>query len=67
MTRISDLFSRRGFNTWDIDRERIIEREHALIKLEVPADDRAQLLQLIAARVGTVPRGGFFELITDHH
>ena len=92
MTRISGLFSRRGFNiesvsvgntetrgksrftivvsgddrileqirkqlqklvhvikAWDIDRERIIEREHALIKLEVPADDRAQLLQLITA------------------
>ena len=34
---------------WDTDRERIIEREHALIKLEVPGEDRAQLLQLITA------------------
>ena len=49
MTRLSSLFSRRGFNTWDIDRERIIEREHALIKLDVPSEDRAQLLQLITA------------------
>lgn len=92
MTRISGLFSRRGFNiqslavgntelkgksrftivvsgddsvleqvrkqlqklvhvikVWDIDRERIIEREHALIKIEVNAGERAELLQLINA------------------
>lgn len=92
ITRISGLFSRRGFNiqslavgntelkgksrftivvsgddsvleqvrkqlqklvhvikVWDIDRERIIEREHALIKIEVNAGERAELLQLINA------------------
>lgn len=92
MTRISGLFSRRGFNiesltvghtehagksrftivvsgddqvleqirkqlqklvhvikVWDIEPEKIIEREHALIKLEVDEKERAQLLQLIAA------------------
>ena len=92
MTRISGLFSRRGFNieslavghtestgksrftivvsgddavleqvrkqlqklvhvikVWDIDREKIIEREHALVKIEVGDQDRAQLLQLVTA------------------
>jgi acetolactate synthase-1/3 small subunit len=92
MTRISGLFSRRGFNieslavgntetrgksrftivvagddrvleqirkqlqklvhvikAWDIDRERIIEREHALVKLAVTDSDRAQVLQLVTA------------------
>jgi acetolactate synthase I/III small subunit len=92
MTRISGLFSRRGFNiesltvgnteakgksrftivvsgddgvleqvrkqlqklvhvikVWDIDKDRIIEREHALIKIQVHSDDRAQLLQLVTA------------------
>src|SRR6056297_2227798 len=92
MTRISGLFSRRGFNieslavghtespgksrftivvsgdggvleqvrkqlqklvhvikVWDIDREKIIEREHALVKVEVTDQDRAQLLQLVTA------------------
>jgi acetolactate synthase I/III small subunit len=92
MTRISGLFSSRGFNiesltvgnteakgksrftivvsgddgvleqvrkqlqklvhvikVWDIDKDRIIEREHALIKIQVHSDDRAQLLQLVTA------------------
>ena len=92
MTRISGLFSRRGFNiesltvghtelpgksrftivvegneeileqvrkqlqklvhvikVWDLDMERILEREHALIKVEVHDQDRALLLQLITA------------------
>jgi acetolactate synthase-1/3 small subunit len=92
MTRISGLFSRRGFNieslsvgntetkgksrftivvssddrmleqvrkqlqklvhvirVWDIDREHIIEREHALVKVRVGDADRAQMLQLVAA------------------
>ncbi len=92
MTRISGLFSRRGFNieslsvghterpgksrftivvagdaqvleqvrkqlqklvhvikVWDIDREEVIEREHALIKLEVRQEERNELLQLIGA------------------
>jgi acetolactate synthase I/III small subunit len=92
MTRISGLFSRRGFNiesltvghtelpgksrftivvegneeileqvrkqlqklvhvikVWDLDMERILEREHALIKVEVHDKDRAILLQLITA------------------
>ncbi|ADK81856.1 acetolactate synthase small subunit [Sediminispirochaeta smaragdinae] len=92
MTRISGLFSRRGFNieslavgnteikgksrftivvsgddavleqvrkqlqklvhvikVWDIDRERIIEREHALVKLEVRDEERPQLLQLVTS------------------
>lgn len=90
MTRISGLFSRRGFNiesltvghterpgksrftivvegddgvleqvrkqlqklvhvikVWDLDHERILEREHALVKVEVYEQDRANLLQLI--------------------
>jgi len=90
MTRISGLFSRRGFNiesltvghterpgksrftivvegddgvleqvrkqlqklvhvikVWDLDHERILEREHALVKVEVHEQDRANLLQLI--------------------
>ncbi len=92
MTKVSGLFSRRGFNieslavgrtevkgksrftivvsgddgvleqirkqlqklvhvikVWDIDREKIIEREHALVKLEVDSGDRAQLLQVVTA------------------
>jgi acetolactate synthase-1/3 small subunit len=92
MTRISGLFSRRGFNiesltvghtelpgksrftivvegneeileqvrkqlqklvhvikVWDLDMERIVEREHALVKVEVHDQDRALLLQLITA------------------
>ncbi|WP_020613267.1 acetolactate synthase small subunit [Sediminispirochaeta bajacaliforniensis] len=92
MTRISGLFSRRGFNieslavgnteiqgksrftivvsgddavleqvrkqlqklvhvikVWDIDRERIIEREHALVKLEVREEERPQLLQIVTS------------------
>ncbi len=92
MTRISGLFSRRGFNieslsvgntetkgksrftivvssddrmleqvrkqlqklvhvirVWDIDREHIIEREHALVKVRVGDADRAQMLQLVSA------------------
>jgi acetolactate synthase-1/3 small subunit len=92
MTKVSGLFSRRGFNieslavgrtevkgksrftivvsgddgvleqvrkqlqklvhvikVWDIDRERIIEREHALVKIEVSNDVRAELLQLVTA------------------
>jgi acetolactate synthase-1/3 small subunit len=92
MTRISGLFSRRGFNiesltvghtelpgksrftivvegneeileqvrkqlqklvhvikVWDLDMEKILEREHALIKVEVHDQDRALLLQLITA------------------
>ena len=90
MTRISGLFSRRGFNiesltvghterpgksrftivvegddrvleqvrkqlqklvhvikVWDLDHDRILEREHALVKIEVHEQDRANLLQLI--------------------
>lgn len=90
MTRISGLFSRRGFNieslsvgtteqpgksrftivvqgddgvleqvrkqlqklvhvikVWDIKAENIIEREHALIKIEVPADKRNEILQIL--------------------
>lgn len=92
MTRISGLFSRRGFNiesltvghtelpgksrftivvegneeileqvrkqlqklvhvikVWDLDLERIVEREHALVKVEVHEQDRGLLLQLITA------------------
>jgi len=92
MTRISGLFSRRGFNieslsvgntetkgksrftivvssddrmleqvrkqlqklvhvirVWDIDKEHIIEREHALVKVRVGDADRAQMLQLVSA------------------
>ena len=92
MTRISGLFSRRGFNiesltvghtelpgksrftivvegneeileqvrkqlqklvhvikVWDLDMEKILEREHALVKVEVHDQDRALLLQLITA------------------
>jgi len=92
MTRISGLFSRRGFNiesltvghtelpgksrftivvegddqvleqvrkqlqklvhvikVWDLNLDRILEREHALIKVEVHDQDRALLLQLITA------------------
>jgi len=92
MTRISGLFSRRGFNiesltvghterpgksrftivvtgddqvleqvrkqlqklvhvikVWDLDHDKILEREHALIKVEVHDQDRALLLQLITA------------------
>ena len=92
MTRISGLFSRRGFNiesltvghtelpgksrftivvegddyileqirkqlqklihvikVWDLDREKILEREHALIKVKVHGKDHAALLQLITA------------------
>jgi len=92
MTRISGLFSRRGFNiesltvghtelpgksrftivvegndhileqvrkqlqklihvikVWDLDLERTIEREHALVKIEVGDQERASILQLITA------------------
>lgn len=92
MTRISGLFSRRGFNiesltvghtelpgksrftivvegddqvleqvrkqlqklvhvikVWDLNLDRILEREHALVKVEVHDQDRALLLQLITA------------------
>ena len=92
MTRISGLFSRRGFNiesltvgrtelsgksrftivvngddrtleqvrkqlqklvhvikVWDLDHERIVEREHALIKIEAQNGDQAALLQAITA------------------
>lgn len=92
MTRISGLFSRRGFNiesltvgttekdgksrftivvqgddsvleqirkqlqklvhvikVWDIKNESIIEREHALIKVEVDSNKRAEILQIITA------------------
>ena len=90
MTRISGLFSRRGFNieslsvgtteqpgksrftivvqgddrvleqvrkqlqklvhvikVWDIKAENIIEREHALIKIEVQAEKRNEVLQIL--------------------
>ncbi|MDY7026795.1 MAG: acetolactate synthase small subunit [Spirochaetota bacterium] len=92
MTRISGLFSRRGFNiesltvghtelpgksrftivvegndhileqirkqlqklihvikVWDLDLERTIEREHALVKIAVGDQERASILQLITA------------------
>lgn len=92
MTRISGLFSRRGFNiesltvghtelpgksrftivvegndqvleqvrkqlqklvhvikVWDLNLDRVLEREHALVKVEVHDQDRALLLQLITA------------------
>lgn len=92
MTRVSGLFSRRGFNieslsvghtelagksrftlvvagddavleqvrkqlqklvhvikAWDIKQEDAVEREHALIKLEVEERRRAELLQIITA------------------
>ncbi len=92
MTRISGLFSRRGFNiesltvgttekdgksrftivvkgddsvleqirkqlqklvhvikVWDIKSEHIIEREHALIKIEIDSDKRLEILQIITA------------------
>jgi acetolactate synthase-1/3 small subunit len=92
MTRISGLFSRRGFNiesltvghtelpgksrftivvegndqvleqvrkqlqklvhvikVWDLNLDRILEREHALVKVEVHDQDRALLLQIITA------------------
>ena len=92
MTRISGLFSRRGFNiesltvghtelpgksrftivvegndhileqirkqlqklihvikVWDLDLERTIEREHALVKIAVEDQERASILQLVTA------------------
>ncbi|TFG58946.1 MAG: acetolactate synthase small subunit [Spirochaetales bacterium] len=92
MTRISGLFSRRGFNiesltvghtelkgksrftivvkgddrvleqvkkqlqklihvikAWDIKQENCVEREHALIKLQVTPDKRSEILQIITA------------------
>lgn len=92
MTRISGLFSRRGFNiesltvghtekpgksrftivvrgddsvleqvrkqlqklvhvikVWDISREEAVEREHALVKVEVPNNIRGELLQIVTA------------------
>jgi len=92
MTRISGLFSRRGFNiesltvghtekpgksrftivvegddhvleqvrkqlqklvhvikVWDLHTERIIEREHALVKIRVSEEERSSILQLISA------------------
>lgn len=92
MTRISGLFSRRGFNiesltvghtelpgksrftivvtgddtvleqvrkqlqkivhvikVWDIKNSEAVEREHALIKIEVPAESRSDILQIITA------------------
>jgi len=92
MTRISGLFSRRGFNiesltvghtelpgksrftivvegndqvleqvrkqlqklvhvikVWDLNIDRIIEREHALVKIEVEKNEQATILQLINA------------------
>ncbi len=92
MTRISGLFSRRGFNiesltvgttekegksrftivvqgddsvleqirkqlqklihvikVWDIKQDNIIEREHALVKIKVTPDKRAEILQVITA------------------
>ena len=92
MTRISGLFSRRGFNiesltvgttelegksrftivvqgddsvleqirkqlqklvhvikVWDIKHDSIIEREHALIKIEVDPNKRSEILQIITA------------------
>lgn len=92
MTRISGLFSRRGFNiesltvghtelpgksrftivvtgddtvleqvrkqlqkivhvikVWDIKNTEAVEREHALIKIEVPAENRSDILQIITA------------------
>ena len=95
MTRVSGLFSRRGFNieslsvghtelagksrftivvdgddrvleqvrkqlqklvhvikAWDIKPEDAVEREHALIKMEVEERRRAELLQIITARAG---------------
>ncbi len=90
MTRISGLFSRRGFNiesltvghterpgksrftivvegddgvleqvrkqlqklvhvikVWDLDHERILEREHALVKIEVQDSNRDSIMQMI--------------------
>ncbi len=97
MTRISGLFSRRGFNieslsvgttdqvgksrftivvqgddrvleqvrkqlqklvhvikVWDIKQEDIIEREHALVKIEVPAEKRSEILQILGVINGRI-------------
>ncbi|MFW5712584.1 MAG: acetolactate synthase small subunit, partial [Spirochaetota bacterium] len=32
---------------WDLDHERILEREHALVKIEVHAADRDNILQMV--------------------
>lgn len=102
MTRISGLFSRRGFNieslavghtelpgksrftivvegnkeileqvrkqlqklvhvikVWDLDTDRVLEREHALVKVEVHDQDKGLLLQLITAlQAGIVHSNG---------
>ncbi len=34
---------------WDIKSEHIIEREHALIKIEIDSDKRLEILQIITA------------------
>lgn len=107
MTRISGLFSRRGFNieslsvgtteqpgksrftivvqgddgvleqvrkqlqklvhvikVWDIKAENIIEREHALIKIAVPADKRNEILQILNVIDGRIldSSGGIWTL-----
>lgn len=97
MTRISGLFSRRGFNieslsvgttdqvgksrftivvqgddgvleqvrkqlqklvhvikVWDIKQEDIIEREHALVKIEVPGEKRSEILQILGVINGRI-------------
>ncbi|RKX87790.1 MAG: acetolactate synthase small subunit [Spirochaetes bacterium] len=97
MTRISGLFSRRGFNieslsvgstdqigksrftivvqgddgvleqvrkqlqklvhvikVWDIKQENIIEREHALVKIEVPGEKRGEILQILGVINGRI-------------
>ena len=97
MTRISGLFSRRGFNieslsvgstdqigksrftivvqgddgvleqvrkqlqklvhvikVWDIKQEDIIEREHALVKIEVPGEKRGEILQILGVINGRI-------------
>lgn len=97
MTRISGLFSRRGFNieslsvgtteqtgksrftivvqgddgvleqvrkqlqklvhvikVWDIKQEEIIEREHALVKIEVPGEKRSEILQILGVVDGRI-------------
>lgn len=97
MTRISGLFSRRGFNieslsvgttdqvgksrftivvqgddsvleqvrkqlqklvhvikVWDIKQDEIIEREHALVKIEVPEGKRSEILQILGVIDGRI-------------
>ena len=108
MTRISGLFSRRGFNieslsvgtteqcgksrftivvqgddgvleqvrkqlqklvhvikVWDIKQEEIVEREHALVKIEVPAEKRSEILQILGVIEGKILDSSGFVWIVE--